>query len=483
MTHLGILNSAFYDLSFLHIPGAQMTPARKLFRWAAAVIIFAASSYPIRLIALRFSTISLSRSPLASFVKFLPKSQPENCQIHPPLPSIFSFAYANVSVTDSDESSYSAGTLGATSHIYVVSLPRRIDRRTRMEALFNFMSLDFTWWDATSSQDAIVGEIMERVRWERAMHVIYTHWGLFPQSSVAQAVNGGFGFGVPVQTHHGFKSASEVEAEDPIHWNKDAVANPSVYPPLHADGGPDISSESSNDSLRGSPLIDIEQERPGNGSPVHPLGLAGSELWILDPLRDARSTQRTNPIPPPPDPDLRLPLPCAPLHFTFDMPSMEDPDWEVADTADSILQRDDIDNNDEGGDFFNFTHLTPRDLNHEDLEREPAAEDDLDEYSSPRLRRHSMAPKSPYPFHLTLSQAMIACWHSHFRLLRHIASGSNEVAIVFEDDVDVEYDLPKVLNHLSGTLPALWDIVFLGACNDSPARTFRVPRIILRLSY
>jgi hypothetical protein len=471
-----------WHLSFLHVLVVQMTPTRKLLLWTATIIIFAAFSYPIRLLALRLSTISLSRSPLAPLLKFSPGSQSENYQVHPPLPSTFSFAYANVSATNSDKSPYYTRTLWVASRIYIVSLPRRIDRRTRMEALFNFMNLDFTWWDATSSQDAIVGEIMERVRWERVMHVIYTHWGLLPQSSLAQAVDGEFGSRVPVQTQHGFKSVSEVEAEDPIYWDEDAVTNPHVYPPIHAndDSTRSISPKSSNDSFRISFHIDIEQERPGNGTPDRPLELAGSELWTLDPLRDARSTQRTNPIPRSPCPDLRLPLPCAPLHFAFDMPSMEDPDWEIAEMADAIMQHDDIDN-DEGGDFSNSLPLTPRGLNYEDLERESAAEeteDDLDEDSSPgspRLRRHSMAPKSPYPFHLTLSRAMIACWNSHFRLLRHIADGSDDIAIVLEDDVDMEYDLPKILNRLSGALPAHWDIVFLGTCNGLSAGTF-VPR-------
>ena len=460
-----------------------MTPAGKLLRCAAAIIIFAASLYPIRLLALRVSTINLSRPPFTSFVNFslLPVFQPENPQAHSPLPSTLSFAYANVSVTNSYESTYSVRTLGIASRIYVVSLPRRIDRRTRMEALFNFMNLDLTWWDATSSQDAMVGETMERVRWERAMHVIYTHWGLFPQPPVAQPVGGGSGLGLPTQSQFGFKSVSEVDAEDPIYWDEDAVANPYVYPPLNDND--DATKPLSSESKDGLSFFvgNEEQEFPANGTHGRSFELSGSELWTLDPLLDARSSQHTNPIPSPPVPDLRIPLPCAPLHLAFDMPSTEDPDWEGAQIADAALQHDDIDYGD-GGDSSDPIPLLPRHLKHADLMQEEAAEEAEDAFDENNL--HPMAPKSPYPIHLTLSRAMIACWNSHFRLLRHIADGSDEIAIVLEDDVDIEYDLSNILSRLIGALPARWDIIFLGTCDASLQKLLcSVRRIMFWSSY
>jgi len=58
----------------------------------------------------------------------------------------------------------------------------------------------------------------------------------------------------------------------------------------------------------------------------------------------------------------------------------------------------------------------------------------------------------------------IACWHSHFQLLRKIADGDDDVVLVFEDDVDMEWDIERRLHYLWGYLPNPWDIVFLGHC-------------------
>lgn len=66
-----------------------------------------------------------------------------------------------------------------------------------------------------------------------------------------------------------------------------------------------------------------------------------------------------------------------------------------------------------------------------------------------------------------LKLAQLACWHSHYRLLRTIADGEDDVAIVFEDDIDMEWDLSY---RLSAMWPALndtnWDIVMLGHCHS-----------------
>ena len=132
--------------------------------------------------------------------------------------------------------------------------------------------------------------------------------------------------------------------------------------------------------------------------------------------------------------------------------------------ADAALQHDDIDYGD-GGDSSDSIPLLPRHLKHADLLQAEAAEEAEDAFDENNL--HPMAPKSPYPIHLTLSRAMIACWNSHFRLLHHIADGSDEIAIVLEDDVDIEYDLSNILSRLIGALPARWDIVFLGTCDAS----------------
>jgi hypothetical protein len=58
--------------------------------------------------------------------------------------------------------------------------------------------------------------------------------------------------------------------------------------------------------------------------------------------------------------------------------------------------------------------------------------------------------------------AEIANWHSHFGLLRRIADGDDDVAIVFEDDIDMEWDLERRLRSLWKFLPKKWDLVMLG---------------------
>ena len=69
--------------------------------------------------------------------------------------------------------------------------------------------------------------------------------------------------------------------------------------------------------------------------------------------------------------------------------------------------------------------------------------------------------------HLILTFPRIACWHSHLSVIRDIANTIPQVgfgvAIILEDDVDMERDIEKQLAYLWPSLPADWDIVFLGA--------------------
>jgi GR25 family glycosyltransferase involved in LPS biosynthesis len=90
---------------------------------------------------------------------------------------------------------------------------------------------------------------------------------------------------------------------------------------------------------------------------------------------------------------------------------------------------------------------------------------------------------SPRPYSPTmkdafiLSKKKIACYESHLRLLRRIAAspGSRswstgreshvraaDVAIILEDDIDVEQDFRERLQGLWTTLPKTWDMVFFG---------------------
>lgn len=82
---------------------------------------------------------------------------------------------------------------------------------------------------------------------------------------------------------------------------------------------------------------------------------------------------------------------------------------------------------------------------------------------------------SEVPLHLSLSRGMVACWYSHLQVMWRVAQqtshlglaskawdGKEGVAIVFEDDIDVEWGLKKKLENMWADLPRDWDIVFLG---------------------
>lgn len=397
------------------------------------------------------------------------------------LPDTFSYSYANRTEQANASTSdvpVAHRTLGIASRIYVVSLPRRVDRRARLDALFNFMKIEKTWWDATSSQSFLVGVIMERVRWERAMHAIRVQWGhehyptkAAPQEEDLHAASLRY-------TTKAFKDAVELNEEDRVFWNDDAEANPDVYPPL-------LGKLQSGTSL---PSLDLEDTSRRNTSKVLRMPLDGSELWTLDPLLDNRSTRLTNPIPPPPYPDLRLPIPCAPLHLAFDVPST---DALYTDEAAALMLYEG--EGSVGGEGDKPVKATDSRLR-SSFSREPCHElcdlevEDMDEdgITQNLERRHPLAPPSPYPHHLTLSRGMVACWDSHLRLLRHIAGSPDESVIVLEDDVDLEFDLGHILNRLGGALPENWDIVFLGRSffgpSNSPLFLSRTAPLILRIS-
>jgi hypothetical protein len=64
--------------------------------------------------------------------------------------------------------------------------------------------------------------------------------------------------------------------------------------------------------------------------------------------------------------------------------------------------------------------------------------------------------------HLILTHPRVACWHSHLSVIHDIANNGFEVSVILEDDVDMEQDIRKQLAYLWPTLPADWDILFLG---------------------
>jgi hypothetical protein len=48
------------------------------------------------------------------------------------------------------------------------------------------------------------------------------------------------------------------------------------------------------------------------------------------------------------------------------------------------------------------------------------------------------------------------------QVLRSIADGPDESVIVFEDDIDMEFDLEKRAREMWPALPSDWDVVMLG---------------------
>ncbi|KAI5123231.1 hypothetical protein M0805_001320 [Coniferiporia weirii] len=87
----------------------------------------------------------------------------------------------------------------------------------------------------------------------------------------------------------------------------------------------------------------------------------------------------------------------------------------------------------------------------------------------------SYANASSVPPYLILSKGMIACWYSHVRLMADIVrrtqdlredawDGKEGITTVFEDDIDVEWDLEERIQKIMTELPRDWDIVFLGHC-------------------
>ncbi|KAF8816615.1 hypothetical protein BYT27DRAFT_7181425 [Phlegmacium glaucopus] len=68
--------------------------------------------------------------------------------------------------------------------------------------------------------------------------------------------------------------------------------------------------------------------------------------------------------------------------------------------------------------------------------------------------------------YLILTYPRIACWHSHLSVIHGIVNntpaGSSRVAIILEDDVDMEKNISEQMSYLWPSLPVDWDIVFLG---------------------
>ncbi|KAF8757984.1 hypothetical protein RHS01_03521 [Rhizoctonia solani] len=81
-------------------------------------------------------------------------------------------------------------------------------------------------------------------------------------------------------------------------------------------------------------------------------------------------------------------------------------------------------------------------------------------HDDPRYAQLPPLPKAPVPdtrpplthmagFNITMptpiSLAAVSCWYSHYQVLRSVADGPDESVIVFEDDIDMEFDLENEL--------------------------------------
>ena len=62
-------------------------------------------------------------------------------------------------------------TLGVAAQIFVLSLPRRTDRREQMDRLRRDLGIRWTYVDATEASDERVNSILDHVRWQRIQGV------------------------------------------------------------------------------------------------------------------------------------------------------------------------------------------------------------------------------------------------------------------------------------------------------------------------
>lgn len=65
--------------------------------------------------------------------------------------------------------------------------------------------------------------------------------------------------------------------------------------------------------------------------------------------------------------------------------------------------------------------------------------------------------------HINIMNYSFQCWHSHVTVLRRIAESQDEIALILEDDVDMEWDFERRMRYLLQFLPPnKWDQLMLG---------------------
>lgn len=63
-----------------------------------------------------------------------------------------------------------------------------------------------------------------------------------------------------------------------------------------------------------------------------------------------------------------------------------------------------------------------------------------------------------------ISAGTIACFHSHIQIWHDIVAKDYGSALIMEDDIDLEWDMDRLVPNILRALPEDWDIVYLGHC-------------------
>ncbi|KAJ3176800.1 hypothetical protein HDU85_006535 [Gaertneriomyces sp. JEL0708] len=80
-----------------------------------------------------------------------------------------------------------------------------------------------------------------------------------------------------------------------------------------------------------------------------------------------------------------------------------------------------------------------------------------------------------WPFGSHLSNGELASAMSHLRIMQDVVDKRLERALVLEDDVIFERELPALWAPLSAVLPSDADLVYLGHCDNSPSTLIAAP--------
>ncbi|KAH9813353.1 hypothetical protein DFH28DRAFT_1222655 [Melampsora americana] len=81
-----------------------------------------------------------------------------------------------------------------------------------------------------------------------------------------------------------------------------------------------------------------------------------------------------------------------------------------------------------------------------------------------QFREGGMAEERLRHWWNVLSDAAIACWHSHLSVIREFVESKERMALILEDDVDFEVDIEDRLEATLSEVPRDWDLLLLGHC-------------------